>query len=66
MTIQVATQLEIGLLDHKNNMAETNRCIIPCYTYIQGVLKMAHNIYVTRIYVEYQTKNSNSNLVLLL
>jgi hypothetical protein len=32
--------------------------------YIQGVLKMAHYIYVTRIYVEYQTKNSNSNLVL--
>jgi hypothetical protein len=31
---------------------------------IQGVLKMAHNIYVTRIYVEYKTKNSNSNLVL--
>jgi hypothetical protein len=25
---------------------------------------MAHNIYATRIYVEYQTKNSNSNLVL--
>jgi hypothetical protein len=25
---------------------------------------MAHKIYVTRIYVEYQTKNSNSNLVL--
>jgi hypothetical protein len=23
---------------------------------IQGVLKMAHNIYVTRIYVDYQTK----------
>jgi hypothetical protein len=31
---------------------------------MQGVLKMAHNIYVTRIYVEYKTKNSNSNLVL--
>jgi hypothetical protein len=31
--------------------------------YIQGVLKMAYNIYVTRIYVEYQTKNSNLNLV---
>jgi hypothetical protein len=31
---------------------------------IQGVLKMGHNIYVTRIYVDYQTKNSNSNLVL--
>jgi hypothetical protein len=31
--------------------------------YIQGVLKMARNIYVTRIYVEYQTKNSNLNLV---
>jgi hypothetical protein len=25
---------------------------------------MAHNIYVTRIYVEYQTKNSDLNLVL--
>jgi hypothetical protein len=24
---------------------------------------MAHNIYVTRIYVEYQTKNSNLKLV---
>jgi hypothetical protein len=32
--------------------------------YIQGVLEMAHNIDVTRIYVEYQTKNSNSDLVL--
>jgi hypothetical protein len=31
---------------------------------IRGVLKMAHYIYVTRIYVEYQIKNSNSNLVL--
>jgi hypothetical protein len=32
--------------------------------YIQRVLEMTHNIYVTRIYVEYQTKNSNSDLVL--
>jgi hypothetical protein len=31
---------------------------------IQGVFKMAHNIYVMRIYVKYQTKNSNLNLVL--
>jgi hypothetical protein len=31
--------------------------------YIQGVLKIVHNIHVTRIYVEYQIKNSNSNLV---
>jgi hypothetical protein len=31
---------------------------------IQGVLKMAHNIFVTRIYVEQQTKNSNVNLFL--
>jgi hypothetical protein len=31
---------------------------------IQGVLKIAHNIYVARIYGEYQTKNSNSNLFL--
>jgi hypothetical protein len=30
---------------------------------IQGVFKMAHNIYVMRIYVKYQTKNSNLNLV---
>jgi hypothetical protein len=34
------------------------------YVCIQGVLKMVHNIYVTGICVEYQTKNSNSNLVL--
>jgi hypothetical protein len=32
--------------------------------YIQAVLKMAHNVYVTRIYVEYQTKHSDPNLFL--
>jgi hypothetical protein len=32
-------------------------------THIQGVLKMVHNIYVTRIYVEYQRKNSNVNIL---
>jgi hypothetical protein len=40
------------------------RKIIHLQLSIQGVLKLAHNIHVTRIYVEYQTKNSNSNLVL--
>jgi hypothetical protein len=39
----------------------TNRTLM---LYIQGVLEMAHNIYVTQIYVKYQTKNSNSDLVL--
>jgi hypothetical protein len=29
--------------------------------FIQGVLKMAHDIYVMRVYVEYQTKNCNAN-----
>jgi hypothetical protein len=36
---------------------------IKTFSFIQGVLKMAHNIYVTRIYVEFRTKNSNLKLV---
>jgi hypothetical protein len=41
------------------------KCVIVLLSLlIQGVLKMAPNIYVTGIYVESQTKNSNSNLVL--
>jgi hypothetical protein len=48
--------LRIGKIQKYGNRCED--------LHIQGVLKMVHNIYVTRIYVEYQTKNSNVDFVL--